>query len=53
MKRFYDSLKCVHGPPTPGRLLMLSADGATLITGKKEIVERWAIQRCSEPPVVH
>ena len=42
MKRFYDSLKCVYGPPTSGSSPMLSADGATLITDKKEIVERWA-----------
>jgi len=41
MKRFYDSLKCVYGPPTSGSSPMLSADGATLITDKKEIVERW------------
>ena len=41
MKRFYDCLKCVYGPPTSGSSPMLSADGGTLITDKKEIVKRW------------
>jgi len=42
MKRFYDSLKSVYGPPTSGSSPMLSADGSTLLTNKNEIVERWA-----------
>uniref|UniRef100_A0A8C7WPE7 Reverse transcriptase domain-containing protein n=1 Tax=Oryzias sinensis TaxID=183150 RepID=A0A8C7WPE7_9TELE len=42
MKRFYDSLRCVFGPPTSGSSPLLSADGATLITDKNKIVERWA-----------
>ena len=41
MKRFYDSLKCVYGPPISGSSPMLSADGSTLITDKTEIVDRW------------
>ena len=42
MRRFYDSLKCVYGPPTSGSSPMLSADGSTLITDKNDILERWA-----------
>ena len=42
MKSFYNSLKCECGPPTLGSSPMLNADGATLITDRKEIVERWA-----------
>ncbi len=42
MKRFYDSLKCVFGPLTSGSSPLLSADGATLITDKHKIAERWA-----------
>ena len=42
MKRFYDSLKCLYGPRTPGSTPILSADGSRLITDKKRILERWA-----------
>jgi len=45
MKCFYNSLKCVCGPPTSGSSPMLSADGATLIT-EKEMVERLAVHFC-------
>ena len=42
MKNFYDGLKEVHGPTTSGSSPLLSADGSTLITDKKKILERWA-----------
>ncbi|KAK3859504.1 hypothetical protein Pcinc_034385 [Petrolisthes cinctipes] len=41
-KRFYDALKAVYGPPSIGSSPLLSADGTTLLKGKKEILERWA-----------
>ncbi|KAK3887593.1 hypothetical protein Pcinc_008297 [Petrolisthes cinctipes] len=41
-KRFYDALKAVYGPPSCGSSPLLSADGTTLLKGKKEILERWA-----------
>ena len=42
MKRFFDSLKTIYGPPTSGSSTILSADGKELITDKNKIVERWA-----------
>ena len=42
MKRFFDSLKTIYGPPTSGSSTMLSADGKKLITNKNKIVKRWA-----------
>ena len=42
MKRFFDSLKTIYGPPTSGSSTMLSADGKELITDKNKIIERWA-----------
>ena len=42
MKRFFDPLKTIYGPPTSGSSTMLSADGKELITDKNNIVERWA-----------
>ena len=47
MKRFYDSLKCLYEPSTSDSPPMLGADGETLITDKKEIVERW-VQHISD-----
>ncbi|XP_029654499.1 uncharacterized protein LOC115227909 [Octopus sinensis] len=42
MKNFYDSLKEVYGPTTARTLSpLLSADGATLITDKEKVLERW------------
>ncbi|KAL8596595.1 hypothetical protein ACOMHN_034966 [Nucella lapillus] len=41
-KRFYDALKAVYGPQTSGSSPLLSADGSTLLTDKKQILERWA-----------
>lgn len=42
MKRFYDALKEVYGPTSSGSCPLLSADGNTLITDKKKILEWWA-----------
>ena len=41
-KHFYNSLKAIYGPKTYGVSLLLSADGATLISDKDMILERWA-----------
>ena len=41
-KRFYDALKAVYGPQPSGSSPLLSADGSTLLTDKKQILERWA-----------
>ncbi|KAL8576902.1 hypothetical protein ACOMHN_064686 [Nucella lapillus] len=41
-KRFYDALKAVYGPQSSGSSPLLSADGSTLLTDKKQILERWA-----------
>ncbi|KAK3868796.1 hypothetical protein Pcinc_025834 [Petrolisthes cinctipes] len=40
-KRFHDALMAVYGPPSCGSSPLLSADGTTLLKGKKEILERW------------
>ncbi|XP_063587786.1 uncharacterized protein LOC134765037 [Penaeus indicus] len=42
LKRFYDALKAVYGPQSKGSSPLLSADGSTLLTEKKQILERWA-----------
>lgn len=42
MKRFYDSVKTLYGPQPTSSSPLLSADGATLLTEKSEILERWA-----------
>ena len=41
-KRFYHALKAVYGPQSSGATPLLSADGATLLTEKSRILERWA-----------
>ncbi|KAL8595463.1 hypothetical protein ACOMHN_024162 [Nucella lapillus] len=41
-KRFYDALKAVYGPQSSRYSPLLSADGSTLLTDKKQILERWA-----------
>ncbi|KAL8575860.1 hypothetical protein ACOMHN_014865 [Nucella lapillus] len=41
-KRFYDALKAVYGPQSSGSSPLLSTDGSTLLTDKKQILERWA-----------
>ncbi|XP_063594922.1 craniofacial development protein 2-like [Penaeus indicus] len=42
IKRFYDALKAVYGPQSTGSSPLLSADGSTLLTDKKQILQRWA-----------
>ena len=42
MKRFYDAVKEVYGPRSSGSSPLLSADGTTLLTDKKDILKRWA-----------
>ena len=43
MKCFYESLKEVYGPTTSGSVRpLLNADGSSLITDKKKILEGWA-----------
>ena len=41
-KKFYDALKAVYGPSPSRSSPLLSADGTTLLTEKKLILERWA-----------
>ena len=41
-RRFYDALKALYGPQPSGSSPLLSADGAQLLTEKKQILERWA-----------
>ena len=42
MKNFYDALKEVYAPKSPGSSPLLSANGNTLITEKDKILDRWA-----------
>ena len=42
MKNFYSALKAVYGPTSSGSAPLLSADGTTLISDKKKLLERWA-----------
>jgi len=41
-KRFYDALKAVYGPQSSGSSPLLSAEGSTLLTDKKRILDKWA-----------
>nr|VZH92207.1 unnamed protein product [Spirometra erinaceieuropaei] len=41
-KHFFSAIKAVYGPPTKGTAPLLSADGSTLLTGKTQILQRWA-----------
>ena len=42
MKEFFDALKTIYGPQSSGTTLILSADGASLLTEKEAILKRWA-----------
>ena len=44
MKNVYDALKEVYGPTSSGSSPLISADGNTLITEKRKILEHWADQ---------
>ena len=41
MKKFFDALKTVYGPQSSGTTPLLSAEGSSLLTGKKAILKRW------------
>ncbi|KAL8606835.1 hypothetical protein ACOMHN_036473 [Nucella lapillus] len=41
-KRFYDALEAVYGPQSSRSSNLLSANSSTLLTDKKQILERWA-----------
>ena len=41
-KRFYDSIKALHGPQVATSCPLLNADGTQLLTEKKHILDRWA-----------
>ncbi|BHF64043.1 hypothetical protein SprV_0200704100 [Sparganum proliferum] len=41
-KNFFTLIKAVHGPTTKATAPLLSADGRTLLTKKKLILQRWA-----------
>ncbi|BHF85178.1 hypothetical protein SprV_1002833900 [Sparganum proliferum] len=41
-KNFFSAIRAVYGPPTKGTAPLLSADGSTLLTEKKQILQRWA-----------
>nr|VZH96710.1 unnamed protein product [Spirometra erinaceieuropaei] len=42
-KNFFTAIKAAYGPPTKGTVPLLSADGSTLLTEKKQILQRWAV----------
>ena len=42
LKRFYDALRTIYGPQSPSSTPILDAGGTKLITGKTQILERWA-----------
>ena len=42
VQKFFDGLKTVYGPQSPGPTPLLSADGTSLLTDKEAIVKRWA-----------
>ena len=42
MKKFHDALKTICGPKSSDAILLLSADGSTLLTDKDAILKRWA-----------
>ena len=42
MKKIHDALKTIYGPKPSGAILLLSADGGTLLTDKDAILKRWA-----------
>nr|VZI05407.1 unnamed protein product [Spirometra erinaceieuropaei] len=41
-KNFFSAIKAVYGPPTKGIVLLLSADGSTLLNETTQILQRWA-----------
>ncbi|KAF7242044.1 Craniofacial development protein 2 [Varanus komodoensis] len=41
-KRFYEALRSLYGPQPSGSSPLLDSDGATLITEKTPILQRWA-----------
>ncbi|KAJ1203180.1 hypothetical protein NDU88_006973 [Pleurodeles waltl] len=41
-KCFYNALKTIYGPQSPGTSPLLSADGSTLLNDKNAILKRWA-----------
>ncbi|KAI8481625.1 Dynein heavy chain 1, axonemal [Branchiostoma belcheri] len=41
-KRFYDGIRALYGPQASSSSPLLSADGATLITDRAKILDRWA-----------
>ena len=42
MKQFFDTLKTVYGPQSPGTTPFFSADGTSLLTDKEANLKRWA-----------
>nr|VZI00849.1 unnamed protein product [Spirometra erinaceieuropaei] len=41
-ENFFSAIEAVYGPPTKATAPLLSADGNTLLTGKTQILQRWA-----------
>ena len=41
MKKFHDALKSIYDLNSSGATTLLSADGSTLLTDKRTILERW------------
>ena len=41
MKKFFDALKTVYVPQRSGTILLLSADGTSLLTDNEAILKRW------------
>ncbi|VDM00563.1 unnamed protein product [Schistocephalus solidus] len=42
MKNFFKAIKAIYGPCIKGSAPLLSSDGTTLLTGKSQILKRWA-----------
>ncbi|BHF69306.1 hypothetical protein SprV_0301235000 [Sparganum proliferum] len=41
-KNYFSVIKAVYGPPTKGTAPLLSTGGSTLLTEKKQILQKWA-----------
>ncbi|BHF70835.1 hypothetical protein SprV_0401388800 [Sparganum proliferum] len=42
MENYFSAIKAVYVPPTKGSAPLLSVDGSTLLTEKRQILQRWA-----------
>lgn len=42
LKNFYNALRMIYGPTSPGSFPLLTADGASVINDKEKILQRWS-----------